>query len=177
MMGNGVADLPYRPCVGVMLINRRGLVWIGHRIQVENDAEGEGKWWQMPQGGIDRGEDPVAAAFRELEEETSVRSASHLSTSSEWFRYDLPEHLIGVAWKGRYRGQQQLWIALRFDGDDSEIDVSVPGHKPEFDDWRWVDIDSLVELIVPFKRKVYERVVAEFRHLTLMGRDRTGADR
>lgn len=164
-------DLPYRPCVGVMLFSREGLVWIGHRIAEANDfeAEGVGQWWQMPQGGIDEGEDPVDAAFRELAEESGVTSATHLATSRDWYRYDLPGHLIGKAWRGRYRGQKQLWIACRFTGEDSEINLEPPGHKPEFDDWRWVGIEELPELIIPFKRAVYEKLVAEFRHLTRPG--------
>lgn len=161
-------DLPYRPCVGVMLLNRDGLAWIGHRIRQPNDdetSEGSSTWWQMPQGGIDEGEDTAMAALRELAEETGVRSAAIIAESPEWFYYDLPEHLVGVAWKGRYRGQKQRWVACRFEGEDSEIDISGIGHKPEFDDWRWVNMQELPSLIVPFKRKVYEQVVATFSHL------------
>lgn len=151
-----------------MLLNRDGLVWIGHRIRQPHDdeaSEGSATWWQMPQGGIDEGEDASAAALRELLEETGVRSVSILEQAPDWFYYDLPEHLIGVAWKGRYRGQKQRWVACRFDGEDSEIDLSGTGHKPEFDDWRWVAMRDLPDLIVPFKRKVYEQVVAAFSHL------------
>lgn len=156
--------LPYRPCVGVMLINRDGLVWIGRRYDKANE-EGAGQWWQMPQGGLDAGEDPGAAALRELEEETSARSAQIVAETPDWLFYDLPEHLVGKAWKGRYRGQKQKWFAARFLGEDSEFDLAPAGHKPEFDAWRWAPMAELAGLVVPFKRTVYEQVVTAFRHL------------
>ena len=161
-------DLPYRPCVGVALFNHDGLVWVGARTFSPDDAEGVGHWWQLPQGGIDKGEDPAEAAIRELYEETNVRSAEFIGETADWLTYDLPEHLIGKAWKGRYRGQKQKWFAMRFTGDESEIDVVNPGggHKPEFSDWRWERLDRIPELIVPFKRDVYEQVAAAFGDLT-----------
>jgi putative (di)nucleoside polyphosphate hydrolase len=154
----------YRPCVGIMLLNPQGHVWVGHRPDIP-DEEGGGEWWQMPQGGIDPEEDPAAAALRELYEETGVRSATIIAESREWHCYDLPPQLVGVSWGGRYRGQRQKWFAARFTGADSEVQLALPGHKPEFDKWRWAAIDSLERLIVPFKRDVYARVIAEFRPL------------
>lgn len=157
------AALPYRPCAGIALFNADGLVWTGRRVDGPDEAEGRGEWWQMPQGGIDGGEDPVEAARRELTEETNVRSVSYLGETG-WLRYDLPDELIGKAWKGRYRGQEMKWVAFRFEGEESEIDVDDPGpgHTPEFTAWRWERLERLPELIVPFKRAIYERVAAEF---------------
>jgi putative (di)nucleoside polyphosphate hydrolase len=155
----------YRPCVGVVLLNRDGLVWIGRRYQKEND-DGIGKWWQMPQGGIDEDEDPELTARREMAEETSVTSMELLAEAPDWYRYDLPQHLIGKSWKGRYRGQTQKWFAYRFTGEDREIDLKPPGHKQEFDQWRWATMNDALDLIVPFKKPVYEQVMQAFRHLT-----------
>ena len=154
----------YRPCVGVMLLNAQGLVWIGRRFQKQND-DGVGHWWQMPQGGIDAGEDPAVAAIRELEEETAVRSAEIIAEAPDWYNYDLPEPLIGLSWKGKYRGQTQKWFAARFTGRDSEINLAPPGHKQEFNQWRWAKMTEMLDLIVPFKKPVYEKIIAAFRHL------------
>jgi putative (di)nucleoside polyphosphate hydrolase len=147
-------DLPYRRGVGLMLFNRRGQVWVGQRLDqsVEN--------WQMPQGGIDDGETPEQAALRELAEEIGTDRAEIIATSRDWLTYDLPPDLIGVAWKGRYRGQQQKWFALRFLGEDSDINIDMP--HAEFGAWRWVDFNQLVDLIVPFKRALYQQVTREF---------------
>ena len=158
----------YRPCVGIMLINRQGLVWIGRRFEKQND-DGVGKWWQMPQGGIDAGEDPRTAALRELEEETNITKVEIIGESPNWYNYDLPEPLIGKSWKGKYRGQTQKWFAMRFSGQDAEIDLQ-PKHpekglKQEFDQWRWAPMDDMLDLIIPFKRTVYVEVIRDFRHL------------
>ena len=156
----------YRPCVGIMLFNRQGLVFIGRRRSrrpVENVASGYE--WQMPQGGIDVGESPYRAALRELREETNVSSVSLLAEAPRWLTYDLPTDISKKVMKGRFRGQTQRWFALRFEGDESEINIEHPegGHRPEFDAWRWERIERLAELIIPFKRDVYVAVVDEFK--------------
>jgi len=161
-----VSLLPYRPCVGVMAINRDGNVWVGRRAQARFHNEGRGNWWQMPQGGIDEGEDPAHAALRELREETGMDSVEILAQSPRWYTYDLPRELVGKAWGGRYRGQTQVWFAVRFTGDDSQIDIAPrDGAEAEFDDWKWAPIGELTELIVPFKREVYAQIVQAFAHL------------
>lgn len=161
-------SLPYRPCVGVMVLNSSGLVWVGRRLSQNNsESDGSPQLWQMPQGGIDKGEDALVAARRELFEETGMRSVTLLGESKGWINYDLPPHLIGIGLKGKYRGQTQRWFAFRFDGDESEINITEPpaGQHQEFDAWDWKPMARLPELIVPFKREVYEKVVAEFSHL------------
>ena len=149
-----------------MLLNAEGRAFVGRRSERDDAPEGAGHWWQMPQGGIDPGEDAEKAALRELNEETGIRTARIIGRAREWMNYDLPEKLIGVAWEGRYRGQTQLWFAARFEGEESEIELEPkPGHEREFDAWRWVALEELPGLVVPFKRPVYEAVVAEFRPL------------
>jgi putative (di)nucleoside polyphosphate hydrolase len=157
-------DLPYRPCVGMMVLNRAGLAFIGRRIGGPEHLDAT-HVWQMPQGGIDRGEDPWPAALRELREETNIGTIERLGEIVDWLTYDIPAEIVGQAWSGRYRGQTQKWFALRFTGDDSEIDIAHPagGLEPEFTEWRWEPLQNLPGLVVPFKREVYERVVAEFR--------------
>ncbi len=150
-------DLTYRPCVGIMLLNRQGEVFVARRIDAKVDA------WQMPQGGIDKGEAPAAAALRELEEEIGTRRAEIIAESRQWLYYDLPPNLVGKVWRGRYRGQRQRWFALRFLGRDADIDINTK--HPEFDAWKWAAMADLPDLIVPFKRDTYEKVVAEFAHL------------
>ena len=160
--------LPYRPCVGVMVLNREGLVWTGRRISEGNtEAGGKPQLWQMPQGGIDRDEEAEPAARRELFEETGMESVELLEGTDDWLTYDLPAPLLGVGLRGKYRGQMQRWFAYRFNGDDREIRIQPPpdGHSPEFDDWAWREMEALPALVVDFKRDLYERVVARFRHL------------
>jgi putative (di)nucleoside polyphosphate hydrolase len=156
-------DLPFRPCVGIMVLNREGRVFIGRRTGGPEHVDAT-HVWQMPQGGVDPGEDPWPAALRELHEETNIRSVEKLGEIAEWLSYDIPREIVGEAWKGQYRGQTQKWYALRFVGEEREINIAQPagGHKPEFLAWRWEEMAKLPALIIPFKRKVYERVVKEF---------------
>lgn len=154
-------DLPYRPCAGIMLANTDGQVFVGQRI----DKAPEGDAWQMPQGGIDDGEDAEAAALRELYEETGVTAdmVDIIARSRDEHFYDLPDELKGKIWKGKYRGQRQWWFLLRFKGDDADVDIETA--HPEFSRWQWVSPDRLPHLIVPFKKRLYEAIVAEFGEL------------
>jgi len=149
--------LPYRPCVGVMLINGDGLIFAGQRLDSNAPA------WQMPQGGIDDGEKPRAAALRELWEETGVTSdlVEFIGKTNDWVTYDLPDELLGKIWGGKFRGQKQRWFLFRFKGEDDQINI-VTEH-PEFSNWRWIAADEMLAAIVPFKRPVYEQVVQAFR--------------
>jgi len=155
------SGLPYRPCVGVALFNSEGLVFVGRRAGLPADDPNP---WQMPQGGIDKGETPKRAAFRELGEETGVTTVELIEEAPEWFNYDLPSTMT-KRWSDRYRGQTQKWFALRFKGAESEIDLAAHG-KPEFEDWRWVELDRTPGLVVPFKRGVYESVVRAFEPIS-----------
>jgi putative (di)nucleoside polyphosphate hydrolase len=148
--------LPYRPCAGIMLLNAQRQVFVGQRLDSQLDA------WQMPQGGIDEGEDAEAAAFRELHEETGIAPhlAKLIARSAGEHLYDLPEHMLGKIWKGKYRGQRQTWFLMRFLGTDSDINIAT-AHE-EFRAWRWAAPEQLVDLIVPFKRELYANVIAEF---------------
>jgi putative (di)nucleoside polyphosphate hydrolase len=158
-----IESLPYRPCAGMMVINRAGLVFIGRRTSGPEHIDMK-NGWQMPQGGIDEGEDTYKAALRELYEETNIKSVDKLGEIADWLHYDIPRELASQAWSGKYRGQKQKWFALRFTGQDSEIDIKSPGggHAPEFVDWRWEKMSVLPGIVVPFKRPTYERVVKEF---------------
>jgi putative (di)nucleoside polyphosphate hydrolase len=155
--------LPYRACVGMMVLNRDGHVFIGRRLGGPEHLDATHSW-QMPQGGVDEGEDLYHAALRELQEETSIHSVAKLGEIGEWLSYDIPRQIAGKAWKGKYRGQKQKWYAFRFTGNEKEINILHPvgGHKPEFLEWRWEPMRNLPSLIVPFKRGVYEQVVKEF---------------
>jgi len=148
------ADLPYRPGVGILLLNNEGKVFVGHRIDTTAEA------WQLPQGGIDPGESPQQAALRELEEETGVTKAEILAESRDWFTYDLPQELVGKVWGGRFRGQRQKWFAVRYLGNDSNINIAT--EHPEFKAWRWIALEELPAQIVAFKRPLYEAIVEEF---------------
>ena len=159
------ASRPYRACVGLMIFNQAGLVWIGRR--TGSMVRDRASWWQMPQGGVDAGETPAAAAMRELDEETGIRTARIIAESRDWHPYDLPVDLARRLWGGRYRGQTQKWFAIRFEGEDAEIDISQVDQEPEFEAWRWATIDEALTLIVPFKRPVYELVIEEFRPLLM----------
>ena len=152
-----MSDLPYRPCVGMMLLNAQGLVFVAKRIDQTVEA------WQMPQGGVDEGEDPKAAAFRELKEEIGTDNALVLREHPNWLFYDLPPHLVGIALKGKFRGQKIKFFAMRFLGEDKDIDLATP--EPEFSDWRWAEITELPRLIVPFKRAIYQDVADSFADL------------
>jgi putative (di)nucleoside polyphosphate hydrolase len=157
------SSLPYRPCVGIMLFNREGRVWIGRRIP-KWDGDGSQRMWQMPQGGIDEGETPIEAGMRELAEEIGTNDCEYLAEAPGWHDYDLPEQALGVVLGGEYKGQTQKWLAMRFLGDDSVINISGSDqHEQEFDRWRWADINEVTDLVVSFKRPIYERIVAEFQ--------------
>jgi putative (di)nucleoside polyphosphate hydrolase len=152
-----IARLPYRPCVGVMLLNRDGTVWIGRRLGMQEA-------WQMPQGGIDQGESPADAAIRELAEEVGTAHARIVAESRDWLTYDLPGELVPKTWGGRFRGQRQKWFAMEFLGDDTEFAPERVAH-PEFDAWQWIDARELPTVAVGFKQNIYQSLVEEFAAL------------
>lgn len=155
-----MTNLPYRPNVGAVLFNNAGQVFVARRADMPN-AEGPAGGWQLPQGGIDKGEDPSVAVFRELKEEIGTANAEIIGEHPEWLTYDLPPNLLGIAWRGKYRGQRQRWFAMRFLGNDTEIRLDLDPH-PEFDAWRWAGLAELPALAVPFKRPIYEVLVSSF---------------
>lgn len=157
------ADLPYRPCAGIMLVNQLGRVFAGQRLDAKDSAFPDA--WQMPQGGIDPGEDAEVAAVRELEEETGItaRHVQIIARSAEEHYYDLPDQLMGKIWKGKYRGQRQTWFLMRFTGEDTDVDIATD--HAEFSAWKWARPEELPDLIVPFKRKLYRAIISEFEKL------------
>ena len=151
--------LPYRSNVGIMMVNEKGYVFVGQRLDNNQDA------WQMPQGGIDPGEDPETAAYRELLEETGVKKQDvrFVASSSQWLSYDLPEDLIPILWNGKFRGQKQKWFLFKFLGEDGDINIAT--EHPEFSKWKWISKENLLKEIVPFKKSVYENVLKEFKNI------------
>jgi len=154
------AERPYRKCVGLMVINRDNQVFVGQRVDQTAEA------WQMPQGGIDEGEDPQTAALRELEEEIGTANVEIIAESDDWIPYDLPEDIADKVWKGRFRGQTQKWFVLRFLGPDREINIDTD--HPEFNEWKWCDFNDLETYIVPFKRQIYRKVMAQFEAVVMV---------
>jgi putative (di)nucleoside polyphosphate hydrolase len=151
--------LPYRSNVGIMMVNEKGYVFVGQRLDNNQNA------WQMPQGGIDAGEDPETAAYRELLEETGVKKQDvrFVASSSQWLSYDLPEDLIPILWNGKFRGQKQKWFLFKFLGEDGDINIAT--EHPEFSKWKWISKENLLKEIVPFKKSVYENVLKEFKNI------------
>ena len=158
-MHTGSSKLPYRSNVGIMMVNKTGYIFVGQRLDNNQNA------WQMPQGGIDAGEDPETAAYRELLEETGVnqQNVRFLASSSRWLSYDLPEDLIPTLWNGKFRGQKQKWFLFKFLGKDGDINIATD--QPEFSKWKWISKENLLEEIVPFKKSVYENVLKEFKNI------------
>lgn len=164
--------LPYRPCAGIMMLSHAGQVFVAQRLPTKHQAirnspdykESYEQAWQMPQGGIDEGEEPLQAALREAQEETSVKPEylELIRASRQIYYYDLPDAWLGKLWAGRYRGQAQHWFLFRFHGSDDMIDIEHVAHQ-EFLTWRWADISEILDLIVPFKQDVYRQVIAEFK--------------
>ncbi len=150
-----IYDLPYRPCAGIMMLNKKGQVFVGRRIDTRIAK------WQMPQGGIDEGEEPIDAALRELKEEVGTNNVEMLAESKDWHSYDIPDYLLGKLWGGKYKGQRQKWFAVRFLGDDSEINIETK--YPEFCEWKWVDAEELPDIIVSFKQELYRIILDEFK--------------
>ena len=149
-MKEKLKNLPLRDGVGIVVLNKENKVFVAKRIDNPRN------FWQMPQGGIDKGEDPLSAAYRELEEETSIKNVDLIKEFDGTIVYELPEHLLGIVWKGKYKGQKQKWFLMRYLGDDNEIDIKTD--KPEFFEWKWIDLDMITEVVVDFKLHVYEEL-------------------
>lgn len=154
-----LTKLPYRPSVGLMILNSNFEVFVGRRIDARSEA------WQMPQGGIDDGESPEIAAMREMQEEIGTNNAEIISSTKQWYQYDLPIYLISKLWNGKYRGQRQKWFLLKFLGSNDEINIH--NNHPEFIEWKWVKIEELPQIIIPFKKNLYISVIEEFRDILL----------
>ena len=150
-------NLPLRNGVGIIVLNNKNKVFVAKRIDNPKD------FWQMPQGGVDDGEDFIQAAYRELEEETSIKNVDLIQELEDSIIYELPDHLLGLIWKGKYRGQKQKWFVMRFTGDDSEINIKTK--KPEFLDWKWIEIDQITNVVVDFKLNVYKELKAQLKKL------------
>ncbi|MEN2494324.1 MAG: RNA pyrophosphohydrolase [Hyphomicrobiaceae bacterium hypho_1] len=156
----------YRPCVGAMIINKKGHIWMGLRVDIPENVEGPGNWWQMPQGGVDPGENLEVAVVRELFEETGIKSIEILGRTRDWLYYDLPSDLQNNIWSGKYKGQKQIWFAVRFTGNESEINIDPPkglNYKKEFLAWKWMPIYQIADSVVPFKHDLYVQVVKQLK--------------
>lgn len=165
-------SMKYRSCAGIALFNRQGQVWLGHRVKgndpkLSSDISENDKLWQLPQGGIDKGEKPLKAAKRELWEETGVTNTRKIARIDGWLKYELPDELLGKGLKGKYRGQQLAWFAFLYEGDGSDINILEPpdGMPVEFDEWRWATLEDIPKTIVEFKKPIYRKVVKKFAHL------------
>ena len=157
-----IEKLPYRDCAGIMMLNDSKQVFVARRIDTTSEA------WQMPQGGIDGGEDVKETALRELKEEIGTDNVEVLAESKDWYFYDLPKEIVGKIWKGRYRGQRQKWFVVRFLGADAEINIET--EHPEFNEWKWIDAQDMPDIIVPFKKKLYEDLIEEFKDIISGGK-------
>lgn len=154
-----IQKLPYRPCAGIMLLNNQNQVFVAKRIDTAVEA------WQMPQGGIDQGEGPKEAAIRELEEETGIRDTQVIAEYEGWLTYDLPDELYGKVWKGKFGGQTMKWYVMRFNGNENDINIETA--HPEFSEWKWTEISNLPDMIVPFKKDIYQKLADKFSYLAV----------